>query len=116
MDRQVIDRETYDQLKSMAGEDFIGELIDAYLDDSPQLITAMRESLKSSDADVFRRSAHSLKSNSASLGAINLAALARELEMMGKAGDLTGAQPVLDQLILEYDCVKNKLVDWQHEC
>jgi HPt (histidine-containing phosphotransfer) domain-containing protein len=115
MDKQVIDRNTYDQLKEMAGEDYIGELVDAYLDDSPQLIAAMRDCLKSNDADAFRRSAHSLKSNSASLGAITLSGMARELEMVGKSGDLTGAPPLLEQLTLEYDHVRKQLMDWRHE-
>ena len=38
-----------------------------------------------------RRAAHSLKSNSETLGAFGLAMLARELEAMARAGSLDGA-------------------------
>lgn len=115
MEKQVIDRITYEQLKNMAGADFIGELIDAYLEDSPQLIAAMHTSLQSNDVEVFRRSAHSLKSNSASLGALDLSGMARELEMMGKEGNLTNALPLLNRLSAEYDSVQETLKDWRHE-
>jgi HPt (histidine-containing phosphotransfer) domain-containing protein len=72
MTEQVIDRTTFDQLKEMMGADFIGELIDTYLEDSPQLIAALNRALASGDCESFRRAAHSLKSNSASFGAAGL--------------------------------------------
>jgi HPt (histidine-containing phosphotransfer) domain-containing protein len=54
------------------------------------------------DADLFRRSAHSLKSNSAAFGAMTLAELARELEILGKEGCLEGTQDKVVQAENEF--------------
>ncbi len=90
-----LDMATFDELKQMSGEDFIGELIDTFLEDSPKLIAEMKTALKNDDADAFRRAAHSLKSNSATFGATHLSDLSRELEMLGKEKRLSEAGPRL---------------------
>jgi len=110
----VIDPATLEGLKATTDAAFVQELIDTFLDDSPNLIAEMRQALPSGNAEAFRRAAHSLKSNSASFGALTLSALAKELEMMGKAGDLEGAGGKLEQLAAEYEPVQQALRAWQH--
>jgi HPt (histidine-containing phosphotransfer) domain-containing protein len=83
-----IDKETFEQLKQMSGPDFINELIDAFLEDGPNMIGQMQIALAAKDVEAFRRNAHSLKSNANTFGATELGVLARELEMMGRANDL----------------------------
>lgn len=84
----TIDKATFEELKQMSGADFINELIDAFLDDAPNMINQMQTALVTKDADSFRRNAHSLKSNANTFGATELAALAKELEMMGREQNL----------------------------
>ncbi|HLE91848.1 MAG TPA: Hpt domain-containing protein [Anaerolineales bacterium] len=84
----VIDPATFEELKQMSGEDFINELIDAFLDDAPNMIQNMESALEARDVESFRRNAHSLKSNANTFGAMELAALAKELEFMGKENNL----------------------------
>jgi HPt (histidine-containing phosphotransfer) domain-containing protein len=84
----VIDPATFEELKQMSGEDFINELIDAFLDDAPDMIQNMQAALATKDVESFRRNAHSLKSNANTFGAMELAALAKELEFMGKENNL----------------------------
>jgi HPt (histidine-containing phosphotransfer) domain-containing protein len=84
----VIDKATFEELKEMSGADFINELIDAFLEDAPQMISQMEAALAAKDVESFRRNAHSLKSNANTFGATDLAALARELEFMGKDNNL----------------------------
>jgi HPt (histidine-containing phosphotransfer) domain-containing protein len=84
----VIDQATFDELRQISGEGFINELIDAFLDDAPKMIQQMRAALAAKDAETFRRNAHSLKSNANTFGAVELGALARELEMMGRENNL----------------------------
>lgn len=84
----VIDNTTFNDLKEMSGAEYINELIDAFLDDAPNMITAMRSALSTKDAESFRRNAHSLKSNANTFGAADLGALAKELEMMGRENNL----------------------------
>jgi len=84
----VIDPATFEELKQMSGEDFINELIDAFLDDAPNMIQNMESALEARDVESFRRNAHSMKSNANTFGAMELAALAKELEFMGKENNL----------------------------
>ncbi len=83
-----IDKAAFEELKQMSGADFINELIDAFLDDAPNMIQQMRASLAVKDVETFRRNAHSLKSNANTFGATQLAALAKELELKARENDL----------------------------
>jgi len=84
----VIDKPTFEELKQISGVDFINELIDAFLEDAPQMIQSMRSALDAREVDSFRRNAHSLKSNAYTFGATELGTLARELEFMAKENNL----------------------------
>ena len=84
----VIDQATFEELKQMSGEDFITELIDAFLDDAPNMLSNMQSALDTKDVESFRRNAHSLKSNANTFGAIELGTLAKELELMAKENNL----------------------------
>jgi HPt (histidine-containing phosphotransfer) domain-containing protein len=84
----AIDKAIFEALKQMSGADFMNELIDAFLEDAPQMIQNMRTALDTNDAESFRRNAHSLKSNAYTFGATELGSLARELESLGKENNL----------------------------
>jgi HPt (histidine-containing phosphotransfer) domain-containing protein len=115
MSDPVIDRPTLESLASTTDKAFVGELIDTFLEDAPQLLSALGGALSSGDAEGFRRSAHSLKSNGASLGAISFSASAKVLEMMGKEGNLRDAQPKVDSLHSEFEQVKRALKEYKDE-
>jgi HPt (histidine-containing phosphotransfer) domain-containing protein len=105
----VIDEKTFDELKQMAGAEFINELIDTFLDDSPKLIEEMGSALKANNVDSFRRAAHSLKSNAATFGANELFTLAKELEMLGKENKLDETGDRLKTLEEAYESVRKEL-------
>jgi HPt (histidine-containing phosphotransfer) domain-containing protein len=107
----VIDRAVLDGLLDSVGGDkeFVGELLQVYFEDSPQLVAAMRSALAAGNADEFRRAAHSLKSNSANFGAMQLSRVCRGLEEMGKAGNLDGAADQVLAMESEYARVKSAL-------
>jgi HPt (histidine-containing phosphotransfer) domain-containing protein len=98
-------------MKSMTDADFLAELVDTYLSDSPDLIAQMHTGLAEGNIALVQRAAHSLKSNSASLGATLLANAARELEMIAKGGTLEGGAPKLAAIESEYARVKPVLVE-----
>jgi len=104
-----IDTATFDALKEMSGADFIGELIDTFLDDAPQLIQEMKTALRANNPESFRRAAHSLKSNCATFGANHLSALAKELEMLGRENKLGQIGGRLDVLEAAYKNVAKEL-------
>jgi HPt (histidine-containing phosphotransfer) domain-containing protein len=115
MSESPIEPRVLQALASSTDAAFVAELLSTFFEDSPRQISALRTALAEGDADAFRRAAHSLKSNSASLGAMGLSARAKELEMMAKAGSLDGAAAAVDDLAGEYARVENALREWRHE-
>jgi HPt (histidine-containing phosphotransfer) domain-containing protein len=110
-DVQVIDRGVFDGLlESFGGDaDFLAEMLNTYFEDSPQQLAAMEAALAAGDAEGLRRAAHSVKSNSATFGALAFSGQARELEMLAKEGNLKGADPKVAALAAEYPHVEQGL-------
>lgn len=96
---EIIDPATFSKLlDSMGGDvDFMDELFQAYLASTPDLFTAINQALAAGDALTVQRSAHSLKTGSASFGALSFAAKCKELEDIGKTGVLeTAGEKITD--------------------
>jgi two-component system sensor histidine kinase/response regulator len=70
------------------GEEFLLELIDVYLVDTPNRIAQLHQALDGGDTETLVREAHTLKSSSANVGALGLSALAKEMESCGRRGVL----------------------------
>jgi HPt (histidine-containing phosphotransfer) domain-containing protein len=103
-----LDLNTFNELKESTGADYIGELIDAFLDDAPGLFTQMKSALANKDAESFRRAAHSMKSNAATFGAMELSLLAKELETAGRENNLEIGNK-LEVMEKAYHQVENQL-------
>lgn len=103
-----IDLKVFNELKDATGADFIGELVQAFLEDAPTQIAQMQSALTGQDAESFRRAAHTLKSNAATFGATDLSGLARELEMLGREKNLEVGNR-LQVLEEAFDQAKNQL-------
>jgi HPt (histidine-containing phosphotransfer) domain-containing protein len=101
---EIIDQATFaGLLDSLGGDvDFLSELVEAYLDSSPGLFATMRQAIASGDAPALQRGAHSLKTGSASFGALAFAAQCKELEDMGKMGTLAAAEEKCEALEAAY--------------
>lgn len=89
MEATAIDRAIYGALEESVGHDFINVMVDAFLEETSQLMGALKQSLSAGDADAFRRAAHSMKSNAATFGAMQLSEQARELEGMARAENMS---------------------------
>jgi PAS domain S-box-containing protein len=104
--------ETLDSYYRVMGDDtnaFLIELIQTFLPNAQKLIDDMNTALGKLDLPTFHRSAHTLKSSSASLGAMHLSELARLLEM--ESGEkfpvdslerVQSIQAELDKVVPEY--------------
>ena len=101
MTQSTIDRATFDELKATAGADFAVELVDTFLAELPGMLAELRRAFDMGDADTFRRTAHSLKSNGNTFGARAFAAMARDLELGGMAPVRTASGTPLDALDAE---------------
>ena len=102
MSESVINQATFDELKEMVGEDFIGELVETFFEEAPAQLEEMHRALDAGDAPSFRRSAHSMKSNSATFGATQLASLSRDLEYLARDGQLDQARRKMPDLEATY--------------
>jgi PAS domain S-box-containing protein len=105
----VIDKKVFDRLVATMGAAFVAELIDTSVEDGREQIATLKRALAQMDIDVFRRAAHSLKSTSETLGAVDMASLARELETMARAGSLDGAPDRMEPLARSYQIVAQTL-------
>lgn len=107
MTEPTIDLPTFTGLQEAAGAEFIADLVRTFLEEAPTMLAELRSAQAAGAADVFRRAAHSLKSNSNTFGATRLGALARDLELGGLIAD-TGP---LDALDAEYQRVAAALME-----
>jgi HPt (histidine-containing phosphotransfer) domain-containing protein len=107
MTEPTIDLPTFAELQAAAGAAFVAELVGTFLEEAPTMLAELRRAQGAGAADVFRRAAHSLKSNSNTFGATRLGALARELEL---GGLIAGTGP-LDALDAEYRRVAAALAE-----
>ena len=87
----MIDEGVLEELRVSVEGDvaFVRDLVDAYVSDSAEQISGIEAALAAGDAEALVRPAHTLKSSSATLGAMELSATARTLEMAARAGDLS---------------------------
>lgn len=84
---KVLDLEVITMLQDAIG-DSLHKIINLYLTDAPQDLIRMQQALSSNDLDTLRRLAHSLKSSSANLGAMQTSALAADLEHIITDGEV----------------------------
>lgn len=74
---------------------FVVDLAEAYLADSATHRDGIRAALAASDAEALVRPAHTLKSSSATVGAMAVSRTARDLEMAGRSGSLDATTSAL---------------------
>ena len=111
MTQPTIDLPTFDALSTTAGADFVRELVDTFLVEAPAMLDDLRAAYAAGDADSFRRTAHSLKSNSNTFGALTLGKLARDLELGGMAPVREAKGAPLEALEFEYARVATALAE-----
>ncbi|MFW6162830.1 MAG: response regulator, partial [Planctomycetota bacterium] len=87
----------------------LARLAEAFLEQSPQQFSQIRQAARSGDAQVLERAAHTLKGSAANFGAEALRQAAYDLEQRGRAGDLDAAEQLLDALEIELRKVEQAL-------
>jgi HPt (histidine-containing phosphotransfer) domain-containing protein len=105
----TLDRAAFQAFCASVGDDFAREMIAVFTADTPQLLADLSRGLETHDVDLFRRSAHTLKSNAANLGAAALAHQAQALEQRGRQQQLEGVAPLVVALAAEYARVQQAL-------
>jgi len=109
---QILDHEVIAALRELGGDDDPGlfvELVNLFLDDAPERIRSLRESLDKKDPTMLAQAAHALKSSSANLGAVGLSALFRDIEAAGRDKDLQRAASLVARTRPEFERVEAAL-------
>jgi CheY-like chemotaxis protein/HPt (histidine-containing phosphotransfer) domain-containing protein len=107
-----LDAKAIRNLRMLAGSHdpgFLTALIDDYLVNAASLLQTMRSAVSAHDVHTLNRTAHTLKSSSASYGAPGLSVLCRELEIYTRLGKLDGAEERLQRIEAEFARVKAAL-------
>ncbi|HVW19958.1 MAG TPA: Hpt domain-containing protein [Opitutaceae bacterium] len=111
-DLPVIDPATIENLRALSPDDngeFLKEISEMFLSDTPQRIAELEQSMAAADVARFTRAAHSIKGSSANLGASALQAAAAHLEHESRQAPLPSLQPLLDQLKAEFERARVEL-------
>jgi HPt (histidine-containing phosphotransfer) domain-containing protein len=114
-DVPVLDEQVLREVLESTGDDigFVRELVETYLADSPAQLDAMTSAIEADDAAALVRPSHTLKSSSATVGAMRLSAVARELEMAGRAGTLEdSARANLEVALAEWKAAADAFATW----
>jgi CheY-like chemotaxis protein len=91
--------------------EFLVEVVEAFLGDSPPRIEALRVSLASGDTETLSRAAHSLKGSSGNFGAARMQTLCADIERLSRGGQLATLAPLVEQLEGEYALVADRLAE-----
>ena len=112
LDRQVI--ETLRQLTPPGEPDVLTEVLQLFLSEVPPRIERLCNAWSAGDIQGMYRLAHSLKGSAGNIGAQRLFEVVRQLDELGRAGDLAATAPLMDALRVEFDKVEveiRRLID-----
>jgi len=96
------------------GGEFVRELIDIFLADTPRRLAEIESALASGNAADLTRAAHTIKGSASNFGATRLSALAKEIEQQGKGSALAAARTALPALRAEFARVQPALEELKH--
>lgn len=117
-DQPILDVAVLTELLESTGDDveFVRDLLDTYLAETPEHMAAIRQALEADDAAALVRPAHTLKSSSATLGAMRLSAIGRDLEMAGRSGSLKAdGRAMLPDVEGTWDATSEAVQGWLAE-
>ena len=89
----------------------LAEVIDIFLVDGPQLMTAIRRAADQGDGQSLASSAHALKGSAGLFSKQGAYETARRLEQLGKSGDLAAAGELCAELERDMDALRAMLAE-----
>jgi CheY-like chemotaxis protein/HPt (histidine-containing phosphotransfer) domain-containing protein len=101
----ALDAEAFAALKELykdGDSTALHELLGQFVQDAAVRIDTLRATAAADDARGLARAAHGLKSSSAGMGALRMAALCQEIEQLGQAGSCVAALAEVAQLASEF--------------
>lgn len=104
-DPTVIDQQAIENLRALNpgdNDEFLREITGIFLEDTPQRIAELDQSLAAGDVPKFTRAAHSIKGSSANLGAVALKAVAEQLEHHSRTHGLKDVTELVGRVKSEF--------------
>jgi HPt (histidine-containing phosphotransfer) domain-containing protein len=104
-DFPVIDPQAIENLRALNpgdNDEFLREIAGIFLEDTPQRIAELDQSLKAGDVPKFTRAAHSIKGSSANLGAMTLRSVAEKLEHQSRKEGLANVAALVGDVKTEF--------------
>jgi histidine phosphotransfer protein HptB len=104
-DPSVIDPQAIENLRALdpgANDEFLKEIAGIFLEDTPQRIAELDQSLLAGDVSKFTRAAHSIKGSSSNLGAVALRAASEKLEHLARTQGLANVPPLIAAVKTEF--------------
>jgi len=102
------------ELERETDSEFVIELIDIYINETPKQIQAIAAALTTQTFAPLMIAAHTLKGSSLNLGAKQLGALCLKLEEIGRAGKSIPENCSIAEIENEYENVKTMLLAFKH--
>jgi signal transduction histidine kinase/CheY-like chemotaxis protein/HPt (histidine-containing phosphotransfer) domain-containing protein/HAMP domain-containing protein len=115
---EVLDARALEQLRATLGRQakrMLPALIEQFYRDAERLLGQARQALEEGRAEDLRIASHSLKSISATFGAMALSAVAREVESLAREGRLDGVAEQISRAEAELARAKPALEVMRHE-
>ena len=97
-------------LEDEEGRVLATELIDGFLEITPEKLSEMQAAVESGDLELCASIAHSLVSTSGTVGAIRLALMLREVERFARSGNSKDSARVVESCTTEVDLAKRALL------
>jgi len=107
LDRQVLDQ--LGTLRTNGRPELLARTIDLYLAESPKLLQKLKHAASANDASEIARSAHSLKSCSANVGATLLSRYCADIEASARRSDTKEARRLFGRIETEHGRVQTAL-------
>lgn len=104
-----VDAGVIENLKALGGIELLTELHTVFISTSETIIADLHKAIAAGDPLGVQDKAHSLKSSSGNMGALQLSQLCLQLEKMGQAKDLTQAKNIAQSLEQEFKKVSLEL-------
>jgi len=105
----ILDVSVLQSIREMGGakaDIILSNIIQDYLENTPRHLQQIQKAITTANPDLLRQSSHTLGSSSATLGATSFAKSCKQLENLGRSGQVTGAKRQFVQLQIEYEKVK----------
>ncbi len=108
LNRTIFDLEVIME-RVFGDKEFLKELIEIFLNDTPLHIREIRTAYKAKDLAEVQRVAHTIKGSSGNFAALSLQKTALSLEQTCKAGDYRKIGLLIDTIELEFEILKKEL-------